>query len=428
LVLLTSIYLAMSSEETFWFCHECNAEMRPLMMPDPHCASCHGTFVEKLENSDDDPREYQQHMPGGLDDGYPPGMDNFLLGLHNILGNSGGRDRRSPTSSSNLPSETLDTGGLGRGTRIEFTSGRNGGTQVVTLGGTHTLGRSNNGTTGEVPTLSQFLRRGSEPSTQEAVDRTSITGPLMIQYLMALLSLQRQGGTGAGGGMRGDPFPEVLGRLGADGAHGGSGRWGDYVFNQEALDHIITQLMENSNSSRPVPATDEIITNLPREVLEDGSPRLQMDCAVCKDQFKLGTDDPDEQIVVTLPCKHPFHEGCIVPWIKSSGTCPVCRYALVPQPEQHGSGQEPPSGASNPSTDSPSGPTSRSSGGRNTDGSSGFFNSLFGSMGGGHSGGGSGGSRTGSRAHASTYDRPRRRRRDGTNGQSHPGGWSEQVD
>jgi E3 ubiquitin-protein ligase RNF115/126 len=37
-----------------------------------------------------------------------------------------------------------------------------------------------------------------------------------------------------------------------------------------ALDEIMTQLMENSNSGRPVPATDEIIENLPREILEVG--------------------------------------------------------------------------------------------------------------------------------------------------------------
>jgi E3 ubiquitin-protein ligase RNF115/126 len=166
----------------------------------------------------------------------------------------------------------------------------------------------------------------------------------MAQYLSALM------------GMRGGVDP-----LGA----GNSGRWGDYAFTQDgeiiihlsdtsfhylirlsitALDQIITQLME-SNSTRPVPATEEMIDNLPREVLDAGcasfhfsifalnltiisAPTLEKECAVCKDQFQLNTTDPDEQVVVTLPCKHPFHENCIVPWLASSGTCPVCRQVL----------------------------------------------------------------------------------------------------
>lgn len=37
-----------------------------------------------------------------------------------------------------------------------------------------------------------------------------------------------------------------------------------------ALDNIITQIMENSNAHRPVPATEEIIAKLSREVLMEG--------------------------------------------------------------------------------------------------------------------------------------------------------------
>ncbi len=101
--------------------------------------------------------------------------------------------------------------------------------------------------------------------------------------------------------------------------------------------------MENSNGNRPVPASEEIVNNLPRDVLTEGCEQviyvffsyinqqslvaamLQKDCAVCKDQFKLETEDPDELVIVTLPCTHPFHEPCILPWLQSSGTCPVCR-------------------------------------------------------------------------------------------------------
>lgn len=110
----------------------------------------------------------------------------------------------------------------------------------------------------------------------------------------------------------------------------------------------MTQLMEGAASNRPVPATDEIMDNLPREVLEEGSEwltrsyypgsliarstlgaLLEKDCAVCKEQFSATAEDPLEQVVITLPCKHPFHEGCILPWLKSSGTCPTCRYAFT---------------------------------------------------------------------------------------------------
>lgn len=101
--------------------------------------------------------------------------------------------------------------------------------------------------------------------------------------------------------------------------------------------------MENSNAHRPVPATEEVVKNLSREVLMEKcefwnisrsdvihtlhiAPTLEKDCAVCKEQFALGTEDPDEQVVITLPCSHPFHAPCILPWLKTSGTCPVCRY------------------------------------------------------------------------------------------------------
>ena len=65
------------------------------------------------------------------------------------------------------------------------------------------------------------------------------------------------------------------------------------------------------------------------------APLMEKDCAVCKDQFSLNTEDPDEQVVITLPCKHPFHSPCILPWLKQNGTCPSCRYQLVPQPGQN---------------------------------------------------------------------------------------------
>lgn len=60
----------------------------------------------------------------------------------------------------------------------------------------------------------------------------------MAQYLMALLGAQRAGGAGTrGGDVVGDPLLNIIGRLGMgmgrEGGANGSGRFGDYVFNQE---------------------------------------------------------------------------------------------------------------------------------------------------------------------------------------------------
>ncbi|GAB2274702.1 hypothetical protein Dimus_009473 [Dionaea muscipula] len=45
-------------------------------------------------------------------------------------------------------------------------------------------------------------------------------------------------------------------------------------------------------------------------------------CAICLDDFEVKS-----QVTVT-PCNHMFHEDCIVPWLKSQGQCPVCRFAF----------------------------------------------------------------------------------------------------
>lgn len=45
-------------------------------------------------------------------------------------------------------------------------------------------------------------------------------------------------------------------------------------------------------------------------------------CAICLDDFEA------REVVTVTPCNHMFHQDCIVPWVKSNGQCPVCRFAL----------------------------------------------------------------------------------------------------
>ncbi|PPQ63841.1 hypothetical protein CVT24_009791 [Panaeolus cyanescens] len=287
----------------------------------------------QIENPSDDPRQFAHE---GEEPGNPfSGIDAppFLLAIQELL--ERGMGRNSPNTSA--PPST-------GGSSVLFEVRGPNMTRTIRLGG-RPEGPTEARDSPRPPTMSSFLRPGPTTGGEE----TTINGLLMAQYLMALLGHR-------------DPFNPAGGL--------------------PALDQIISQIMER-DSHRPVPAPEETITKLPREVLTVGSATLELDCAVCKDQFKLQTDDPDELVVVTLPCKHPFHQPCIVPWLKSSGTCPVCRFQLVAQPEQHPPARQSVSGNSPPRpTSTTSGPSTSSSPPRPHRGqdSPGFLSSLFGSL------------------------------------------------
>lgn len=55
-----------------------------------------------------------------------------------------------------------------------------------------------------------------------------------------------------------------------------------------------------------------------KEELEEDGKR----CPICWEDFEAR-----EEVMLT-PCDHMFHEECIMPWVKSNGQCPVCRYAF----------------------------------------------------------------------------------------------------
>ena len=43
-------------------------------------------------------------------------------------------------------------------------------------------------------------------------------------------------------------------------------------------------------------------------------------CSICLEKF----DDNN----VTLPCKHHYHENCIIKWFNDKSDCPLCRMKL----------------------------------------------------------------------------------------------------
>ena len=100
---------------------------------------------------------------------------------------------------------------------------------------------------------------------------------------------------------------------------------GDAVYSQEALDRIITNLMEvNPQSNAAPPATEEALQKLERKEVNkamlDGESKVE--CPICIDDMKEGDQ------AIYLPCKHWFHEDCVVLWLKEHNTCPICRSAI----------------------------------------------------------------------------------------------------
>lgn len=68
-----------------------------------------------------------------------------------------------------------------------------------------------------------------------------------------------------------------------------------------------------------VPASLDSIDQLEKIVNEDE----EIVCRVCLDDVQAGLE------ATKLPCKHIYHEKCIVTWLLTSRNCPICRLEIV---------------------------------------------------------------------------------------------------
>ncbi|KAG6382675.1 hypothetical protein SASPL_157619 [Salvia splendens] len=97
------------------------------------------------------------------------------------------------------------------------------------------------------------------------------------------------------------------------------GNSGDYL-DARGFEDLLDHLAENEGSRRGAPpASLSYMNNLPRLTI-NGDKQQQQECAICKDSFTLGA------VVNQLPCLHLYHPSCILPWLATRNTCPLCRY------------------------------------------------------------------------------------------------------
>ncbi|EFJ07473.1 hypothetical protein SELMODRAFT_429694 [Selaginella moellendorffii] len=101
------------------------------------------------------------------------------------------------------------------------------------------------------------------------------------------------------------------------------GNPGDYL-DSRGFEQLLQQLAENDTTRRGAPpaaksAVDELeMVKIAQHHIDSGIAV----CAICKEQLML--DEPAKQ----LPCLHLYHQDCILPWLGSRNSCPVCRYEL----------------------------------------------------------------------------------------------------
>ena len=92
------------------------------------------------------------------------------------------------------------------------------------------------------------------------------------------------------------------------------------------MENIINQIMMNDpNKYGNPPASKDSIKKLEKCIVTNEQLKnfgVENSCAVCKDEFEIG------QELLLMPCKHYFHNDCLLPWLNERNSCPVCRYEL----------------------------------------------------------------------------------------------------
>ncbi|KAK4771536.1 hypothetical protein SAY87_032068 [Trapa incisa] len=94
----------------------------------------------------------------------------------------------------------------------------------------------------------------------------------------------------------------------------------DYV-DDAGYQALLQNLAEADSERRGAPpAAKAAVSQLPK--VEVKSEEDVVTCAICKEAINVG------ETATELPCGHGYHGECILPWLNSRNSCPVCRFEL----------------------------------------------------------------------------------------------------
>eukprot|EP01125_Pyxidicula_operculata_P011592 TRINITY_DN379_c0_g1_i1.p1 TRINITY_DN379_c0_g1~~TRINITY_DN379_c0_g1_i1.p1 ORF type:complete len:177 (+),score=48.86 TRINITY_DN379_c0_g1_i1:357-887(+) len=106
--------------------------------------------------------------------------------------------------------------------------------------------------------------------------------------------------------------------------------------NQNLMEQILERFFlsaERGSVNKQPPTSASAIEDLDIINFDESTLKKYKDtCPVCAENFVLGDE------ARKLPCRHIFHNDCIIPWLNQHNTCPLCRHELPtidPEYEYH---------------------------------------------------------------------------------------------
>lgn len=96
----------------------------------------------------------------------------------------------------------------------------------------------------------------------------------------------------------------------------------DTAASDEDVERFAQQLLA-AQMPKETPTEQSSIEALPIVSISPEQVSEKAACSVCFDAFNLGDAN-----VLALPCAHLYHKDCLLPWLATHNTCPVCRSPL----------------------------------------------------------------------------------------------------
>ncbi|KAF5178649.1 E3 ubiquitin-protein ligase ring1-like protein [Thalictrum thalictroides] len=82
----------------------------------------------------------------------------------------------------------------------------------------------------------------------------------------------------------------------------------------------VHEFFQQTGSYKLVPAAPSSVEAL--KIMKCGEENSKDPCTVCMEELMTGED------LAVMPCLHVFHKECIGQWLKTTNTCPLCRFTM----------------------------------------------------------------------------------------------------